>query len=201
MPHRLRWRDYIGRQTLKDIVKKVFPSWKNRLRSVQEALIVLILNGEYVLCLTATGDGKSGGFSVHILVPDEVNTNRHLYAAGLPTRLGPVGIVVTPTKGFAVNIVSGLEKLGIPALSYCRESLADSRRNKRNLTEEIKSCTKWKVVCVDPELEGQIMARALRVGPVPPTPSIRAADEVHLIPRWGLDFRPAFAVIGLFVRG
>jgi hypothetical protein len=36
---------------------------------------------------------------------ERVNTNRHLYPPNLPTRPHPVGLVVTPTKGLANNIV------------------------------------------------------------------------------------------------
>ncbi|KAJ7116267.1 hypothetical protein C8R43DRAFT_902419, partial [Mycena crocata] len=104
MPRRLRWQDPDGLKTLNTIVKKVVPSWKDGLRSVQEELVAPILDGEDILCCTATGDGKSAAFSVPILTLNEYNANRHLYP-DLPTRLNPVGLVVTPTKGLANNIV------------------------------------------------------------------------------------------------
>ncbi|KAJ7690572.1 hypothetical protein B0H14DRAFT_2200433, partial [Mycena olivaceomarginata] len=58
---------------------------------------------------TATGDGKSAAFSVPILLLNEYNVNPTLYPSGLPTRLKPLGVVVTPTKGLANNIVRSLE--------------------------------------------------------------------------------------------
>ncbi|KAJ6622732.1 hypothetical protein B0H10DRAFT_1787649 [Mycena sp. CBHHK59/15] len=102
----LRWQSRVGRETLQKIVKQVIPAWKDRLRPVQEDFCLAILDGDDVLCCTATGDGKSVAFSVPILVLNEYNKNPGLYAAGLPTRLNPIGIVVTPTKGLANNIAS-----------------------------------------------------------------------------------------------
>ncbi|KAJ7483467.1 hypothetical protein FB451DRAFT_1028909, partial [Mycena latifolia] len=98
-------QDAIGCQTMNTIVKKLVPEWKDGLRPVQEDLISAMLDGDDILCCTATGDGKSGAFSVPILVLNEYNNHRELYPAVLPTRLNPVGMVVTPTKGLAANIV------------------------------------------------------------------------------------------------
>jgi superfamily II DNA/RNA helicase len=106
MAQKLRWRAPIGRNTIQKIVKKLIPAWKDGLRPVQEDLVSAILDGEDILCCTATGDGKSAAFSVPILALNEYNNNPLLYPAGLPTRLNPVGMVVTPTKGLAANIVS-----------------------------------------------------------------------------------------------
>jgi superfamily II DNA/RNA helicase len=112
MAPRLRWQDDTGRKTINQIVKKIIPAWKDGLRPVQADLVSPILDGDDVLCCTATGDGKSAAFSVPILVLNEYNNNPHLYPAGLPTRHGPVGIIVTPTKGLANNIVSSqIERL------------------------------------------------------------------------------------------
>ncbi|KAJ7237805.1 P-loop containing nucleoside triphosphate hydrolase protein [Mycena rebaudengoi] len=202
MPHRLRWKDPIGRTTLRTIVKKVIPLWKDGLRPVQEDLVAPILDRDDILCLTATGDGKSAAFSVPILVLDEYNSNPHLYPAGLPTRIDPVGMIVTPTKGLATNIVHELDKLGISALSYSRETLADSHKERRDLTEEIKSCKKWRVICVDPDRLGEKEWREISEGAVFRARILyAAADEVHLINQWGIDFRIAFKVIGRYFRG
>ncbi|KAJ7686002.1 hypothetical protein B0H17DRAFT_940875 [Mycena rosella] len=100
-----RWQDPSGRKVLQTIVKKVLP-WIDGLRPVQEDLVAPILDGEDILCCTAIGDGKSAAFSVPILVLNEYNANKHLYPPHLPTCLHPVGLIVTPTKGLANNIVS-----------------------------------------------------------------------------------------------
>ncbi|KAJ7366079.1 hypothetical protein DFH08DRAFT_679658 [Mycena albidolilacea] len=87
-------------------MKKLIPAWKDGLRGVQEDLASARLGGDDILCCTATGDGKSAAFSVPFYL-GEVR-NPVLYPAGLPTRSNPVGIVVTPTKGLAANIVSAV---------------------------------------------------------------------------------------------
>ena len=105
MVQNIRWQDPEGLKTLITIVKTVLPQWKDGLRPVQEELVAPILDGEDILCCTATGDGKTAALSVPILVLNEYNTNRHLYPPKLRTRSRPIGLVVTPTKGLANNIV------------------------------------------------------------------------------------------------
>ena len=87
------------------IVKRVIPTWTNGLHAVQLELVSAILDRKDVLCCTATGDGKSAAFSVPILVLLEYNKHPEAYVAGLPARKRPIGVVVTPTKGLADNIV------------------------------------------------------------------------------------------------
>ncbi|KAJ6578365.1 hypothetical protein B0H19DRAFT_882876, partial [Mycena capillaripes] len=154
------------------------------------------------LCCTATGDGKSTAFLVPILVLDEYNSNRSIYPSGLPTRTDPVGIVVTPTKGLANNIVLELGRLSVAALAYSRESLADARRQGIGLADEIKTCTKWRVICVDPEHLKTKEWREISESPHFRSKIIYAAgDEIHLVNEWGTDFRVDFKLIGLFFRG
>ena len=81
-----RWQGALGRDTINKIVKKLIPSWKDGLRPFQEDMISAMLDGEDVLCCTATGDGKSAAFAVPILVLNEYNAHKDLYPAGLPTR-------------------------------------------------------------------------------------------------------------------
>ncbi|KAJ7128565.1 hypothetical protein C8R44DRAFT_850962 [Mycena epipterygia] len=109
MAPRLRWQDEIGRQTLACTVKVLpvrtvsYPSVftttsaTEGLRPVQADLVSAILNGDDVLCCTATGDAKSAAFSVPILVLTKYNAHPDLYPAGLPTRVGPISIIVIPT--------------------------------------------------------------------------------------------------------
>ncbi|KAF8198225.1 hypothetical protein K438DRAFT_1584225 [Mycena galopus ATCC 62051] len=202
MAPRLRWKDDLGQQTIRTIVTKVIPEWKDGLRPVQMDLVSAILDGDDVLCCTATGDGKSAAFSVPILVLKEYNANPILYLAGLRTRVDPVGVVVTPTKGLASNIVLELGKLHIAVFAYCRESLADARRSGINLTDAIKSCSQWQVVCVDPEHLRDKEWRTISEWPNFHAKLLfSATDEAHLINEWGEEFRPDFRLIGQFFRG
>lgn len=105
MPSKLRWQDLVGRETVNSIVKSQTP-WKNGLYMHQLDLITPILDGDDILCCTATGDGKSASFSITIIVLNEYNKNPNLYPKGLPTRPNPCGIVITPTNGLSRNIVS-----------------------------------------------------------------------------------------------
>ncbi|KAJ7193716.1 P-loop containing nucleoside triphosphate hydrolase protein [Mycena pura] len=202
MAPRLRWQDELGRKTIGDIVKKVIPAWTDGLRPVQEDLVSAILDGDDVLCCTATGDGKSAAFSIPILVLDEYAVNPQLYPAGLRSRIGSVGVVVTPTKGLANNIVLELVKLGLSAFAYSSESLADARRKGLDLTDAVKSCKTWRVICVDPEHLRDTAWRAIAEWPAFRAKLLYSAvDEVHLIKLWGLEFRKDFGLIGQILRG
>jgi superfamily II DNA/RNA helicase len=100
-----RWQDPIGLETINVIVKKIVPTWTNGLHPVQLELVSGILDGEDILCCTATGDGKSAAFTIPCLILVEYNKNPEVYPAGFPTRKRPIGIVITPKKGIANNIV------------------------------------------------------------------------------------------------
>ncbi|EDQ99590.1 uncharacterized protein LACBIDRAFT_334843, partial [Laccaria bicolor S238N-H82] len=50
------WQDPIGLQTICTIVKKIIPTWTDGLHPVQLKLISVILDGQDILCCTATGD-------------------------------------------------------------------------------------------------------------------------------------------------
>lgn len=100
-----QWTDDLGRETIQKIVKTCSP-YANGLYSYQLELVSLILDGNDALFISATGDGKSCAFSVPILVLNEYNRHPDLYPSGLKTVNFPFGIVITPTKGLANNIVS-----------------------------------------------------------------------------------------------
>jgi superfamily II DNA helicase RecQ len=141
------------------------PNWKDGLYPAQLKLIIRILDGEDMFYCMATGGGKSALFAVPIVVLKELAAHPELYA-DLPARALPVGIVVTPTKGLAANIVRliqsswthvvyfqvfELSKLNVSALAYCQETLSEARIAGRNLVHEIRDCKTWSVICVDPE--------------------------------------------------
>jgi superfamily II DNA/RNA helicase len=109
------WNDPIGHETIKFIVKRCTP-FTNGLLPHQLDLVTLVLDGEDVAFFSATGDGKSCAFSIPIIVLNEYNRNPELYPKGLRTSPRPVGIVITPTKGLANNIVS-LKTIFVIAMS------------------------------------------------------------------------------------
>ncbi|KAJ7207764.1 hypothetical protein B0H12DRAFT_1243083 [Mycena haematopus] len=124
------WRSPEGQETLKSIVAAKIPVWKDGLRERQVQPILHILDGQDVILCTATGDGKSALFTEF---------------AGKP-----VGVIITPTKGLARNIVETLSNHGISAIAYDRENIVHAASQRRNLIEEVSSCD-FRVVCVDPE--------------------------------------------------
>ncbi|KAF7334056.1 P-loop containing nucleoside triphosphate hydrolase protein [Mycena venus] len=201
MAPRYAWRSTTGDRTITTIVKKLIPQWKNGLYPAQQDLIARILDRQAILCCMATGGGKSALFSVPILILREMARNPHLYP-DLPTCALPQGIVITPTKGLAANIVLELKKLGIPALAYCHETVTEARMTGRNLAQEIGECKTWNVVCVDPEHLRDKAWRVITAHEVYRTNIVYGCtDEVHLINEWGVDFRPLFKHIGPFFRG
>ena len=105
MPPKYRWQDPEGRATIIKIIKELVPKWDEGLHTWQLSLVVWILDGEDVLCCTATGDGKSTLFATSIIVLLEMARNPGLYP-DLPYRSNPIGLVVMPTKGLSTNIVS-----------------------------------------------------------------------------------------------
>jgi hypothetical protein len=107
MAPQYRWQDPEGRATVKKIIKKLVPEWKDGLHDWQLILVIRILDGEDVLCCTATGDGRSAIFAAPIIVLHEMSQNASQYP-NLPYCLHPIGLIVTPTKGLSGNIVSDL---------------------------------------------------------------------------------------------
>ncbi|KAJ7716919.1 hypothetical protein B0H16DRAFT_1800505 [Mycena metata] len=106
-----KWQTEEGRAIIKQIVVKV-PQWTGGLRDWQATVIAWILDGEDVLCITATGDEKSALFAVPILVLLEVAKNPAMYPGFgdrvISWRIGPgigelvAGTYVKPAFGSAL---------------------------------------------------------------------------------------------------
>jgi superfamily II DNA helicase RecQ len=80
--------------------------------------------------------------------------------------------------------------------------LADARCRGVKLADEIKTCDKWQVICVDPEhLKTKEWREISEYSIFRQRIIYAAADEVHLINLWGIDFRRDFGTIGRWVRG
>ncbi|KAJ7308762.1 P-loop containing nucleoside triphosphate hydrolase protein [Mycena albidolilacea] len=201
MAPRFRWRDPEGVRTITQIVKNMIPQWKDGLYPWQLKLVVRILDGGDIFCCIATGGGKSALFGVPIIVLKEVARHPDLYP-DLPVRLLPVGLVITPTKGLAANIVLELKKLNVPAFAYCHETVTEARIAGRNLVYEIRDCKTWNIICVDPEHLREKAWRQISAFDVFRANIVYGcADEAHLINTWGAEFRPQFRHIGAFFNG
>ncbi|KAG5641087.1 hypothetical protein DXG03_006044, partial [Asterophora parasitica] len=145
----LRWQSQVGRDTIQQIVNLRVSEWTRGLRDWQLDVVSGILDGEDVLVSTATGDGKSAIFATPLLVLLEMKRAAGYYPR-LPCREPPMGIVITPTKGLAANIVFGISRLGVRAIAYCSEVLTEARKTGRQIWREI-AAGDWPLVCIDPE--------------------------------------------------
>ncbi|KAK6987803.1 P-loop containing nucleoside triphosphate hydrolase protein [Favolaschia claudopus] len=202
MAPQIRWKSTQGRDTVAQIVKKLVPRWKNGLHAWQLDLVGRILDGEDLLCCIATGAGKSALFSVPIIVLRELARNPGNYP-NLPVRTTfPVGLVITPTKGLAANIVSELANLDVPAFPYCQDTISKARINGRDLVKEIQECKTWNIICLDPEhLRDKAWREITGSSTFSANVVYGCVDEAHLINEWGTDFRPLFKHIGALFRG
>ncbi|KAJ7105861.1 P-loop containing nucleoside triphosphate hydrolase protein [Mycena epipterygia] len=195
-----KWQTELGRATIRRIVAEKIPQWTGGLHEWQVIIVSWILDGEDVLCITATGDGKSALFAVPIIVLLEVASNPTAYL-GFGYQKKPVALVIGPTKGLVGNIVFELEALGVPALAWTTEALQDARKAGRNIALEVASC-QWPIICVDPEhLMDKQWEYITNCQLFRDNIAFTTVDEGHLINEWGGEFRPAFRHIGNFVRG
>ncbi|KAJ7059061.1 P-loop containing nucleoside triphosphate hydrolase protein [Mycena amicta] len=196
MPPNLSWSTPEGLTTLKSVVRSRIPAWSNGLRPQQEEPILRILDGSDVLLCTATGAGKSALFIVPIFCHLELSAHPEKHPR-YRVRQHPVGVIITPTKGLARNIVDGLRKYGISAVAYDRETLAE----RRSLARDIAQCTEFHVVCVDPEhLMTPEWDKIVKNTTFAANLIYVCVEEAHLVREW-LIFRAAYGNIGPFVRG
>jgi hypothetical protein len=102
------WCSPEGEASLKSIVASRIPAWTNGLCDRQAQPILRILDGQDLILCTAMGDGKSALFTVPILCHLAVSQAPNQFPKFRAIRRHPVGIVITPTKGLARNIVRSL---------------------------------------------------------------------------------------------
>ncbi len=95
-----------------------------------------------------------------------------------------------------------MSKFDICALNFCHDTITEARRNGTDLADAVISCTKYRVVCVDPEhlheKEWQIIIKS---DTFCSNLVYACVEEGHLINEWGASFRPCFKRIGQFLRG
>jgi superfamily II DNA helicase RecQ len=205
-----QWQTPEGQATIRKIVAEQIPEWTGGLHDWQVTVVAWILDGEDVLCITATGDGKSAIFAVPMIVLLEVARNPTKYRGFTVSQKKPVGIVIAPTKGLSTNIVRDrfsflvqykltmiiqvyeLTRLRVPALACTSETITEARKSGRDLTAEIAEC-RWSIICIDPEHLTDKQWEHITDSPVFRENVVFACvDEVHLIDEWGAEFRPAF---------
>ncbi|KAF7325215.1 P-loop containing nucleoside triphosphate hydrolase protein [Mycena kentingensis (nom. inval.)] len=195
-PSRPLWTSPEGCSALRSIVRARLPQWRNGLTVQQEEPIQRILDGQDVLLFTATGAGKSALFMVPILAHLELSAHPERYPA-FPRRQHPVGVIITPTKGLASNIVQSLQTYRISAVAYDRETLSQ----RRSLASDIASCKSYNIICVDPEhLATPEWRKIIKCETFATNLVFFCVEEVHLLTEW-ITFRAAYGAVGPFIRG
>jgi superfamily II DNA helicase RecQ len=156
-----------GQATIRKIVAEQIPEWTGGLHDRQVTVVAWILDGEDMLCITATGDGKSAIFAVPMIIL-EVARNPTKYRGFTVSQKKPAGIVFAPTKSLSTNIVHDrlalliqyrliliiqvyeLTRPRVPALACTSEIITEARKSGCDLTAEIAEC-RWSIICIDPE--------------------------------------------------
>jgi superfamily II DNA helicase RecQ len=161
-----------------------------------------LLMGKSVLCITATGDGKSALFYMYSLVRPETLT-----------------LVVSPTNALEDDLVcicaylyqllltyaqvKSLSRLGIPALAINSEAVSaasleridEARTSSRDIWMQAAT-GKYNVILTSPEmLKTDRFKIFVQSAHVRPRLALFCVDECHLIDEWGADFRKAFGTI------
>lgn len=144
-------------------------------RSLQEDIILSVLEGKDTLALMPTGGGKSITYQVAALA------------------LEGVCVVVTPLIALMKDQVEDLSERGICAEAIYTGMTAEHVNSVLNKA----ICDKIKFLYISPE---RLMSETFRVRLKQIRVCLFAVDEAHCISQWGYDFRPSYLKIA-DVRG
>ncbi|EUC54489.1 DEAD/DEAH-box helicase, partial [Rhizoctonia solani AG-3 Rhs1AP] len=138
-----------------------------------------ICNGGDVICIVATGAGKSALIQGPIVARQAMGEK-------------PVGIVVVPTKGLADDQARAAESKGIKALALHQDSVraASEAHPRHNLFEEIRT-GEWRLVFLSPEmLVSKRFSALLDDADFLQQIKLIVVDECHLVDEWKLFRTP-----------
>ncbi|KAI0038009.1 P-loop containing nucleoside triphosphate hydrolase protein, partial [Auriscalpium vulgare] len=173
--HQYDWTSEAGLNRLKTLVKPHLPF---NPRDFQLLNAARILNGQDVLLVTATGDGKSALVYLPALARQDMIT-----------------VVVEPTNALETDIASGLRTKGVSCVAINADTVAAAKAAGRDLWDEARRCS-YQVVTTAPENLSSVEFKTCL-----DDPHFRnrwgtlTVDEAHFVDEWGADFRKAYADI------
>ncbi|PSS06893.1 hypothetical protein PHLCEN_2v3495 [Hermanssonia centrifuga] len=135
--------------------------------------------GEDVLCVSATGDGKSALMYMYSMVHDDTMT-----------------LVVSPTNALEVDMINNF--VGISAVAINADTMAAAALNRpvaRDLWAEARA-GKYQVIFLSPEtLASPAFRTFVEDKTVRSRLGLFCVDECHMVDEWGADFRKPYASI------
>ncbi|THH15434.1 hypothetical protein EW146_g5036 [Bondarzewia mesenterica] len=166
------WKSPQGLIKLRNLV---LPSLPYEPRDFQLYDSACILDGQDVICISATGDGKSALIYIPAMARKQMVT-----------------VVIEPTNFLENDMASSLISKGLTAVVINADTLAFASLHGCDLWEEARGC-RFQVMTISPEylrspeFNGLVQDRVFRA-----RWHVLIVDEAHLADEWGADFRPLY---------